>query len=224
MNAVKSWLITKKETHTRALDIFKNTQIHITKEGKPHLRAALGTVSYKTEFGKTKVKKLVTGTAGFHSKHTTTAAFSALTLGLASRWVYVARTIPNIGHLLQPLEELLRTKFIPSLTGRAVPSDLERVLLALPARLGGLGLLNPSHLSTTEYSASMKITQPLVDQIIKQDEKYGYKILQDQHSAKAEVHKSKQEQHSNAASTLKDILPPSLAHAMDFSQEKGAST
>ena len=136
----------------------------------------------------------------------------------------MARTIPNIGHLLQPLEELLRTKFIPSLTGCAEPSDLERVLLALPARLGGLGLLNPSHLSTTEYSASMKVTQPLVDQIIKQDEKYGYKILQDQHSAKAEVHKSKQEEHSNAASTLKDILPPSLAHAMDLSQEKGAST
>ena len=99
------------------------------------------------------------------------AAFSALTHGLESRWVYVARTIPNIGHLLQPLEELLRTKFIPSLTA---PSDLERELLALPARLEGLGLLNPSHLSTTEYSASMKVTQPLVDDIIKQDEKYGY--------------------------------------------------
>ncbi|KAL5516321.1 hypothetical protein EMCRGX_G001614 [Ephydatia muelleri] len=150
VNAVKTWLITKEETHTRALDIFKDTQIRITKEGKSHLRAAL-----------------------------------------ASRWVYVARTIPNIGHLLQPLEELLRTKFIPSLTGRAALSDLERELLALPARLGGLGLLNPSHLSTTEYSASMKVTQPLVDHIIKQDETYDYEILQDQLSAKAEVHKFK---------------------------------
>ena len=36
------------------------------------------------------------------------------------------------------------------------------------------------------------------------------KILQDQLSAKAEVHKSKREQHSNAATTLKDIFPPSL--------------
>ncbi|KAL5460543.1 hypothetical protein EMCRGX_G033995 [Ephydatia muelleri] len=70
----------------------------------------------------------------------------------------------------------------------------------------------------------MKVTQPLVDHIIKQDEKYGYEILQDQLSAKAKVHKSKREQHSNAASTLKDTLPPSLAHAMDLSQEKGAST
>ena len=70
----------------------------------------------------------------------------------------------------------------------------------------------------------MKVTQPLVDHIIKQDEKYVYEILQDQLSAKAEVHKSKRKQHSNAASTLKDILPPSLVHAMDLSQEKGAST
>ena len=36
--------------------------------------------------------------------------------------------------------------------------------------------------------------------------------------------KSKREQNSNAVSTLKDILPPSLVHTMDLSQEKGAST
>ena len=216
-------------------------EICITKEGKPPLGAALGTSSYITEFVKAKVKNWSLELEQLASIANTQphATFSALTHGLASRWVYVARTIPNIGHLLQPLEELLRTKCIPSLTGHAAPSDLrsegaawpvseginlvERELLALPARLGGLGVLNPSHLSTTEYSASMKVTQPLLDHIIKQDEKYGYEILQDQHSAKAIVHKSKRE-HSNAASTLKDVLPPSLAHAMDLSHEKGAST
>ncbi|KAL5467622.1 hypothetical protein EMCRGX_G031881 [Ephydatia muelleri] len=214
-------------------------EICITKEGKPPLGAALGTSSYITEFVKAKVKNWSLELEQLASIANTQphATFSALTHGLASRWVYVARTIPNIGHLLQPLEELLRTKCIPSLTGHAAPSDLrsegaawpvseginlvERELLALPARLGGLGVLNPSHLSTTEYSASMKVTQPLLDHIIKQDEKYGYEILQDQHSAKAIVHKSKREQHSNAASTLKDVLPPSLAHAMDLSHEKG---
>ena len=57
--------------------------------------------------------------------------------------------------------------------------------------------------------------------IITQDDKYGYDILQDQHSAKAKVHKSKQEQHSNVALAQKDVLPPSLAHAMDPSQGGG---
>ena len=185
VNAVKTWFI-KEEIHTEALNKFQDTQIHITKEGKPHLVAALGTTSYITEFVKAKIKNWLLVDSIVNAKPH--AAFSALTHSLASRWVYVARTISNIGHLLQPLEELLRTKFIPSLTGRAA---LERELLALPACLGGLGLLNPSHLSTIEYSASMKVTQPLIDLIIKQDEKYGYEILQDQHSVKTEVHKSK---------------------------------
>lgn len=51
LNAVKTWLITNDETHTRALDIFQNTQILITKEGKPYLGEALGT---SLEFIKTK--------------------------------------------------------------------------------------------------------------------------------------------------------------------------
>ena len=44
VNTVKTSLITKVENkHTRALDVFKDTQIRITKESKPHLGAALGT-------------------------------------------------------------------------------------------------------------------------------------------------------------------------------------
>ena len=56
VNAVKTWLVTKEETHTRALYIFQDTHIHIIKEGKPHLGATLGTSSYITEFVKEKVK------------------------------------------------------------------------------------------------------------------------------------------------------------------------
>ena len=119
MNAVKTWLITKEETHIRAFDIFKDTHICFTKEGKPHLGAALGTLSYITEFVKVKVKNWSLELEQLASIANTQphAAFSALTHGLASRRVYVARTIPNIGHLLQLLKELLRIKFIPSLTG-----------------------------------------------------------------------------------------------------------
>ena len=90
----------------------------------------------------------------------------------------MARTIPNIGNLLQALEELLRTKYIYAV----IYSISSSCSLRRP------GSTKPSHLSTTEYSASMKVTQPPVDHIIKQDEQYGYEILQ---VAKAEVHKSK---------------------------------
>ena len=64
----------------------------------------------------------------------------------------------NISHLFQPLEIWVRNYFISYVTGC---SDHERNLFALPARLGGLGISNPVHLSSSEFHASVKITQPL---------------------------------------------------------------
>ena len=55
-----------------------------------------------------------------------------------------AHHIPNLSPLLQPLENTIALKFIPSLTGRKDCSEIERELFALPARLGGLGLSNPT--------------------------------------------------------------------------------
>ena len=53
------------------------------------------------------------------------------------KWLYLARTLPDVADLFQPLEIALRSRFIPTLTGRAEPGDLERALLSLPARFGG---------------------------------------------------------------------------------------
>jgi len=46
--------------------------------------------------------------------------------------------------------------------------DLERNLFVLPARLGGLGISNPVHLSSSEFHASVKITLPLQSLILSQ--------------------------------------------------------
>ena len=47
-------------------------------------------------------------------------------------------------------------------------AETERDLLALPVRMGGLGLVNPVNQSRQEYEASIKATGPLVKQIAKQ--------------------------------------------------------
>ena len=54
-------------------------------------------------------------------------------------------------------------KLIPAITGQ-VCSDLERDLLSLPTRLGGLGLTNPVTKSAFEFESSMQITAPLAVQ------------------------------------------------------------
>ena len=177
VKAVKTWFITKDETHAKALDVFQGTKIRITKEGKPHLEAALGTTSYVTEC-KSQNWSLELASI-VNMLHSQFLPMVYKQMGLCGK------NYPQHCKILKPLTHLLRTKFIPSLTGHAALSDLERELLALPAHRGGLGISNPSQITTSQYSASMKVTQPLVDLIIKQDDKYEYEILQGQLTAKA---------------------------------------
>ncbi len=80
------------------------------------------------------------------------------------------RTIPDIEDLLQPLENAIQLHLIPALTGRPPCSTIERKLLALPVRLGGLGLRDPSTISSDCFRSSERITAPLVALITSQDE------------------------------------------------------
>jgi len=56
---------------------------------------------------------------------------------------------------------------VPAITEHATTQE-EWDLLELPVRLGGLELVNPARTASQEYEASVKITSPLVQQIIKQ--------------------------------------------------------
>ncbi len=59
------------------------------------------------------------------------AAYTAFTHGL-KQWTYLMRTISNIDSQLQPLEDAIRHKFLPSLTGQIALSDEVRELMSLP--------------------------------------------------------------------------------------------
>ncbi len=43
------------------------------------------------------------------------SAYAAFTKGLCHRWTFVQRTIPGISQLFDPLENAIRTKFVPVL-------------------------------------------------------------------------------------------------------------
>ena len=90
------------------------------------------------------------------------AAYCAYTHGLSSHWTFLQRTIPDISYLLQPLEDTIQQHLIPDLTGQPPCSREERELLALPVRLGGMGLANPATMSEHSFASSMKLTSPLV--------------------------------------------------------------
>ena len=179
------WIIVKQEYQQEASRVFAESGINLTTKGRPYLGAAIGTEKYITEYVSSKVTewKSSISTLSEIAKSQPHAAFSALTHGLLSKWTYLSRVQPHIHHLLLPLDNVLRSDLLPSLTRRPPPNDLECALFDLPARLGGL----PSRHAEREHQCSQLITAPLRDHILNQDDEYGYDILNEQIQKKAQV-------------------------------------
>ena len=141
---------------------------------------------------------------------------------MKSKWHYLARTIPNISDLLQPLEDTTRIRFIPVLTGRAVPGDLKRDMLSLPTRLGRLPVTNPTTTAEREHQSSLQITAILVSNIIHQRSEYQphtHSFLQYQ-AAPAPKKASLRERASQQNPTAAPRLPK---HSLPLASEEGAS-
>ena len=225
-NPGKTWLIVKDDHLSTATELFAGTGVNITTEGKRHLGAALGPRSFVTTYVQAKVNKWV---ATIHeltkiAKTQPHAAYSAFIHGLAGKWTYFLRTICDITHLLQPLEDTIRHKFIPALTGRNGVSDAERDLFSLPVHLGGLGLTNPVEVCSHEFTSSVKVTAPLAALILLQQPGLSPDTMHNQQCAKATVRKTRRLLQSNTSAQLKAKLPHNLQRAMELGNEKGASS
>ena len=73
---------------------------------------------------------------------------------------YFLRTLNDIEEELRPLDEVITSKLIPSIVGSQL-SEVERSLVSLPVRLGGMGIESPSSIASGEYSRSKQMTGPL---------------------------------------------------------------
>ena len=225
-NASKTWLVTKEEFHNAAVSIFANTGVNVTPDGRPYLGAPIGSREFVAGQVESKVNEWISNlqclaTIAVSQPH---AAYSALTHGLMYKWTYLSRTVPDIGPLLKPLDDALRSVLLPALTGRPPPSDLECTLFALPARLGGLGIGIPSRNAARERHSSIIVTSILCDHILSQDHEYGCDIVAKQLEAKALVRQENNVRISTHAEEMYELLPVSLRRAVDLAKEKGSST
>ena len=126
--------------------------------------------------------------------------------------------------MLQPLEDAIRQLLLPAITGKSDISDLERDLIALPAHLGGLGIPNPTATSPTEHKASLQVTAPLVDAIIKRHGQFNTDTIAQQQQCKVKVRKEKREAHSATVDNLHPQFPPKLQKLMEMTKQKGSSS
>ena len=74
------------------------------------------------------------------------AAYSAYVHGYQHKFNYFLRTLDDIEEELRPLDEVITSKLIPSIVGSQL-SEVERSLVSLPVRLGGMGIESPSSIA-----------------------------------------------------------------------------
>ena len=171
-NDRKCWIIAKPAKEESVREAFKDTSINVTVQGQKHLGAAIGSREYLEEYVSEKVTNWINDIAklaefALSQPQACYAAYKAYTFGLKHRWTYFSRTLPDIQDLLEPLQNAIPHILIPAITERKC-NQLDRNILALPVRLGGPGLGNPSLEAKREYASSVKVTKPLVEQIVSQ--------------------------------------------------------
>ena len=100
-------------------------------------------------------------------------------------------------------------------------SRLDRDILALPVHLGGLGMTNPCLEADLEQSSSVKVTAPLVRQIVTQshqmpDDSFAKPLQQTVRSERANVLQDR-------AVHIREVAAQQVQQARDLVAEKGYS-
>jgi hypothetical protein len=130
--------------------------------------------------------------------------------------------VSDIGHLFQPLEDEIRNVLIPALCGRDV-SDMERRILALPYRLGGMGILNPTQTAQREFDTSKVVTANLSEIIQRQELSLATLDRDNVKEQKAEMRRQNEELLKQEFELIQATLDAKSKRLIQAAQEKGAS-
>ena len=121
-NDKKCWIIAKPDKKETVEEVFKETNINVTVEGKRHLGVVIGSREYLDEYVSEKVSEWVGEVIKLAGLAQTQpqACYAAYTFGLKHRWTYFLRTLPGIQDLLEPLENAVSQVLISAITERDI--------------------------------------------------------------------------------------------------------
>ena len=151
-------MIVKEDQLGETRNVFDDSNMNITIQGKKHLGAAIGSNKYREEYVKDIINDWNNQLILLSSivKSEPQAAYSAFVSGFKSKLNYVMGTSPGISQFLCPLEDRNRNKFIPAITGGHICSNNERRLLSLSTRYGKLAIPTFYELAETELKILAK--------------------------------------------------------------------
>ena len=113
------------------------------------------------------------------------------------------------------------SEFIPAITGGVFCNEMERKFIALPPKLGGLGIPIFGEISNYEFENSIKLTECLPTKIINQMRQYE----QDEEiqTIKNRIHAARVEQNKQKLDLIRTLMNSEQLRTNDLNQETGAS-
>ena len=171
----KTHLVIKIECCAASNEKFQGTGVQITedgnalahKAGQHHLGAAIGSLEFVATYLDEKVATWVEQVTYLADVASTPphAAYGGFVFSLRHRWMFIQRTTPTAGDHMQPLNDVIDYKLMPSLVKHEV-NDLELELMRLPARFGGMSFNDPVVDSGHKHANSIECTANLTQQIL----------------------------------------------------------
>ncbi|MCH2416854.1 MAG: hypothetical protein MK195_08855 [Acidimicrobiales bacterium] len=221
----KSWLIVKPENLERATELFEGTGVKITVEGKKYLGGFVGPVQGAESYVQSLVQEWIEQLEKLSiiAKSEPQAAYSAFTAGFRHKTTYFIRTIPNLKEVLKPLDEMLDNIFIPAITEGHHCSPADRRLLALPVRLGGMGIPIFTEMCDREYANSRTATAQLTTKIQQQQHEYSIDSTEEK-EIQLRIKKERKDYEENELKAIRRNMTQDQKRANDVAQLKGASS
>jgi len=161
----KSFVVVSERFKGETEAVFGGLGVRVV-TGHRFLGGFIGSLSGRNEYVQSKVHKW----AGYINVLADVAstqpqlACAALVHSLQHEWTFLSHVIPHCDPLFDELERLLASRFLLALFCVEV-SIAEHDLLALPLRLGGLGVSNPVS-STYLYDSSLRSIVVLVKSLV----------------------------------------------------------
>ena len=220
--ADKTWAIVKPQHLERAKVLFPD--INITSVGHEFLGSYIGAKEGISDFVAEKMDEWTKDIDALVeiARSEPQLAYTAYVFGTSRRWQFVCRTTPGVSAAMEKLEEIVRGKLIPAIFGGRIISDDLRKVFRLPARLGGLGLLNPVEEAEHEYQNSIIMTSQLTRDIFAQHNTLVIDERLEGEALKA-IKTRKEARIAEFQDELSVILAPDMQKLIELSAEKGAS-
>ena len=219
----KSWLVVKEDLEDQAKEVFPD--VNITSTGHRYLGSYIGNKLGQQKFVEQEVTRWLKDieTICNIAEHEPQLAYSAYTIGVSKEWSFLQRTTPGIEDQLHPVEDCIRRRLLPSITGQPYIEDIMREVMSLPTRFGGLGIPNPVLMSGLEYANSVAVTGHLTDAVL--DQRFPFTPdHQREKEAKLGVWSTKNDLYKTMIGAIKSVMSPAAVRNLELLAEKGASS